>query len=197
MLRSFEPDLGLNAWDQRVDGGRDTFDILRITGSDNLEQSNSLPDQLVVIDRPNEADAAATRQFALTSRRSINDERLDMSRIDQVVEVDTTEIWEVTNDHGMIHSFHIHLIHFAILDIDGEPPPEHLRGWKDTVLIPSRSTVRLIAEFKDYADPEVPYMFHCHILRHEDNGMMGQFVVVEPGTEVPDRIQSDDGHQHD
>jgi FtsP/CotA-like multicopper oxidase with cupredoxin domain len=45
--------------------------------------------------------------------------------------------------------------------------------------------------FDDYADPDTPYMFHCHILQHEDRGMMGQFVVVEPGqeAEVP-------GHAH-
>ena len=41
--------------------------------------------------------------------------------------------------------------------------------------------IRIVGRFDDYADPTTPYMFHCHILRHEDNGMMGQFVVVEPG----------------
>ena len=35
--------------------------------------------------------------------------------------------------------------------------------------------------FEDYADPDTPYMYHCHMLWHEDQGMMGQFVVVEPG----------------
>jgi FtsP/CotA-like multicopper oxidase with cupredoxin domain len=119
-----------------------------------------------------------------------------MDRIDEVVEVDTTEIWEITNASGMVHNFHIHLIHFQVLDIDGEAPPEHMRGWKDTVFIPRGSTVRLIAEFKDYADPDVPYMYHCHILRHEDRGMMGQFVVIEPGTEVPSHIDVDEDHQH-
>ncbi len=46
--------------------------------------------------------------------------------------------------------------------------------------------------FEDYADPDSPYMYHCHLLRHEDAGMMGQFVVVKPG-------QSTDGigHWHD
>jgi FtsP/CotA-like multicopper oxidase with cupredoxin domain len=45
--------------------------------------------------------------------------------------------------------------------------------------------------FTDYADPDTPYMYHCHLLQHEDSGMMGQFVVVEAGQEagVP-------GHDH-
>jgi len=40
-------------------------------------------------------------------------------------------------------------------------------------------------KFEHYADSDSPYMYHCHLLRHEDFGLMGQFVVVEPGTEAP------------
>ena len=45
--------------------------------------------------------------------------------------------------------------------------------------------------FSDYADPDTPYMYHCHLLHHEDSGMMGQFVVVPPGEEA-DTV----GHHH-
>ena len=45
------------------------------------------------------------------------------------------------------------------------------------------SRMRLIMRFTDYADPVWPYMFHCHVLSHEDSGMMGQVLVVEPGTQ--------------
>jgi FtsP/CotA-like multicopper oxidase with cupredoxin domain len=55
-----------------------------------------------------------------------------------------------------------------------------LRGPKDTVFIPPGSTVRFALRFSDYTDPTTPYMYHCHVLAHEDNGMMGQFTVVEP-----------------
>ena len=51
------------------------------------------------------------------------------------------------------------------------------RGFKDTVRVNAGEVVRVIARFEDYADAEIPYMFHCHILEHEDNGMMGQFTV--------------------
>ena len=70
---------------------------------------------------------------------------------------------------------------FQVLDIDGASPPAHLDGWKDTVEIRSGTTTRLIVPFGAHTDAATPYMFHCHILRHEDRGMMGQFVVVEPG----------------
>jgi FtsP/CotA-like multicopper oxidase with cupredoxin domain len=194
MLRSFAPDLGMDSWNERFNGGNDTFEILQITGHEALTQSPALPDTLIEIEPLDPANAMATRQLSLTSSSSIDGESMDMERIDQVVEVDSTEIWEISNDHGMVHSFHIHLVHFLILDIDGEAPPDHFAGWKDTVLIPPGSTVRFIAEFRDYSDPEVPYMYHCHILQHEDRGMMGQFVVVEPGNEVPSRIEVEHSH---
>lgn len=53
---------------------------------------------------------------------------MDLGRVDEVVEAGSTEIWEVTNDHGRLHNFHPHLIHFAVLDIDGSPPPSHWRA---------------------------------------------------------------------
>lgn len=53
---------------------------------------------------------------------------------------------------------------------------------------------RLIMRFTEYTDPSVPYMYHCHLLWHEDEGMMGQFVVVEPGEEAG---SVGSGHEHD
>jgi FtsP/CotA-like multicopper oxidase with cupredoxin domain len=55
------------------------------------------------------------------------------------------------------------------------------------------ATARLLIRFGDYTDPEVPYMFHCHVLSHEDAGMMGQFVVVGPDQE-PGRPPDQAGH---
>jgi FtsP/CotA-like multicopper oxidase with cupredoxin domain len=61
-----------------------------------------------------------------------------------------------------------------------EDRPE-LRGWKDTVYLRLREPVEIVMRFADYADLDTPYLYHCHVLFHEDQGMMGQFVVVEPG----------------
>jgi FtsP/CotA-like multicopper oxidase with cupredoxin domain len=76
-------------------------------------------------------------------------------------------------------------VQFVVLTVDGRRPPWALRGWKDTVYVPPDTTVRVLTRFEDHADPDHPYMFHCHVLQHEDDGMMGQFVVVVPGAPRP------------
>lgn len=73
---------------------------------------------------------------------------------------------------------------FRVLEYAGGPPPERLTGPKDTVYVPPGETVRLVTRFTDYSDPDLPYMFQCHVLQHEDRGMMGQFVVLEPGQDA-------------
>jgi len=78
----------------------------------------------------------------------------------------------------MAHPMHIHDIQFRILSRNGRSPEVNERGLKDTVLVNPRETVRVMTRFEHYADETVPYMYHCHILEHEDQGMMGQFVVV-------------------
>ncbi len=79
------------------------------------------------------------------------------------------------------HNFHIHDTRFQVVDIDGRTPPPELSGWKDTVYTRPGSSYTLAMRFTDYADPTYPYMFHCHLLMHEDRGMMGQFLVLAPG----------------
>ena len=109
----------------------------------------------------------------------INGKTMDMARIDEVVRLGDIEIWEVSNRGGQPHPLHVHLVQFQILDRDGRPPPAAELGWKDTVLVHPGELVRIIMRFERYADPQVPYMYHCHIMEHEDNVMMGQFLVVE------------------
>ena len=109
----------------------------------------------------------------------INGKVMDMERIDEVVTLGDIEIWEIHNN-GAPHPIHIHDIQFLILDRNGVPPEPYESGWKDTVLVNNNETVRVITKFDTYANQEIPYMFHCHILQHEDGGMMGQFIVVDP-----------------
>ena len=87
------------------------------------------------------------------------------------------EIWQIENTSMMSHPFHIHDVQFRILERDGAQPSQGEMGLKDTVVVPPNGRVRLLLSFADYADPDSPYMYHCHILEHEDVGMMGQFVV--------------------
>ena len=126
------------------------------------------------------AQGAGRRQGGrFGSAPPINGKRMDMHRIDEVVRLGDTEIWDVTNQTGQPHPFHVHLVQFQVLDRDGEPPAGAERGWKDTVLVRPGERVRIIMSFTRYADPKTPYMYHCHIMEHEDRGMMGQFLVVE------------------
>jgi blue copper oxidase len=78
----------------------------------------------------------------------------------------------------MAHPFHIHNTQFRILDRNGVAPHPIEAGRKDTVLVFPGETVNILIRFDHYADPDRPYMYHCHILEHEDAGMMGQFTVV-------------------
>jgi suppressor of ftsI len=184
VLRSFEPDLGTNSFDGRFSGADDSFDLLEIRAADDLRPSPEPPERLVSQEPLDESRAGRVRQFELSGQSSINGEEMDMSRIDQAVEVGTTEIWEVENNSGTPHNFHTHDVRFRVLEYAGGEPPPHLQGLKDTVYVPPNETVRFVTAFSDYTDPELPYMFHCHILQHEDRGMMGQFAVLESGQEA-------------
>jgi spore coat protein A len=93
-----------------------------------------------------------------------------------------TEIWEITNATGMLHPFHMHLVMFQVLDrtdmITGLPlplEPWEANVWKDTVAVPERTRVRIIAKFEDHPGR---FSYHCHSLDHEDHGMMRQFQTV-------------------
>jgi FtsP/CotA-like multicopper oxidase with cupredoxin domain len=196
VLRSYPPDLEPGSDTSPQDGGEDSFDVLQLRAAGGLDPSPAVPTELVDVSELDSGEAAQTREFELRSRR-INDEEFDTERIDTVVGKDTTEVWEVENGHGQPHTFHIHDVQFQVLDIDGEDPPPELAGWKDTIPLPPGVPVRLIMSFEDYADPESPYMYHCHLLRHEDQGMMGQFVVVEPGEEAGEPpAHGQVGHDH-
>jgi blue copper oxidase len=189
-LRSFPADLD-NPLSDRFAGGRDTLDVLELRTESDLASSPEVPAVLAPIERLDPGEAATTREFKLSGRQ-INGQKMDMGRIDAVVTKDTTEVWEITKEDGTPHSFHVHDVQFQVLSVGGEAPPAELSGWKDTVLLAPNKTIRIIARFADYADPDVPYMYHCHVLKHEDAGMMGQFVVVEPG-QKPGRP---DTHSH-
>ncbi len=108
---------------------------------------------------------------------SINHQYMEMSVINQRLRLGSTEIWEVVNDAEMAHTFHVHGTSFQILSRNGKAPPATEKGWKDTLLIRRTETVRFIAHYGQPAPDNYPYMYHCHMLEHEDNGMMGQFTV--------------------
>ncbi|MGI5178619.1 multicopper oxidase family protein [Dactylosporangium sp. CA-152071] len=167
----------------RFHGGRDSFDVLQLRAAGDLK-AGTLPERLADIQRLDPKQAAQRRTFTFQGR-DINDDGMDMDRVDAVVVKDTTEVWNVANGHDTPHSFHIHDVQFQVLSVDGAAPPPELGGWKDTLFLQPGRRYSVIAAFANYADPTTAYMFHCHVLRHEDEGMMGQFVVVEREGDKP------------
>jgi len=198
VLRSFEPDLGTNFWENRFTGGDDSFDLLEIRAAAGLTPSPEVPGSLAAGERYIREDATRTRSFELSGQSRINGRKMDMSRIDEIVRPGATEIWKVRNAAGIPHNFHPHGVSFAVLDYAGEEPPAHLSGLKDTVYVPPDETVSLLVRFPDYPDPASPYMFHCHMLMHEDRGMMGQFVLADQGGEDAGErsAHGQPGHNH-
>jgi suppressor of ftsI len=181
-LISRPPDLGHGiGTSDRFGGG--TFDVVQFRAAQQLAPSPEPAADLADVPPPDTSSIATTRRFGITDV-AINGRPMDMSRIDEVVTEGDSEIWEVTNQNPQPHNFHVHDGSFRVLSIDGDPPPAEMAGYKDTVYVAPRSTVRILVRFSDYTDPTWPYMFHCHLLLHEDMGVMGQFVVIRPGDTV-------------
>ncbi|MFI7010270.1 multicopper oxidase family protein [Streptomyces sp. NPDC050145] len=184
VLRGFPLGSGYgDAWQKRFGGGDDSFDVLQLRAASRLRPSPDVPAKLAGTELPDPADAVRSRFFDL-EMGGINGRAMKRDRVDATVTRGTTEVWTVRNDNGMPHNFHVHDVQFRVVEVNGAPPPAALRGRKDTVLIPSGTTVKLALRFDggpEFADPDTPFMYHCHLLYHEDGGMMGQFVVVDKG----------------
>ena len=185
----------LTSVNNRFGGTDDRFDVLELRAEETLASSPQVPARLASAPDLAADDVVETRDLELTGTR-INGAKMEMSRIDQTVTVGTTERWRVHNDSGSPHNFHVHDVQFVIESLDGKPPPAHLAGWKDTVFLPPNRRADLLVRFTDYSDPDTPYMYHCHLLLHEDEGMMGQFVVVKPGEKAGRMEDAEHEHHH-
>src|SRR5215475_6356849 len=179
-LRSYPPDLGAGFLGDRFAGGDDSFDILQLRAARHLTPSPAIPATLVPAPRLTSTDTGITRSFELTGHQ-INGQMMDMSRIDFTATADATETWQVTNHDGEPHSFHVHGVQFQVQSLNDAAPPPDYSGWQDTIFLKPGSTARIIVPLPRYANPRHPYMYHCHLLFHEDQGMMGQFLITRPG----------------
>lgn len=172
-------------------GGRETF--MRFEPAPDLSsQVTRRPRQLAVLDQPDPSIAATRRRFTLdgmmgmgmggrgrgtgmSHMMGINGRSYAMDRIDFTARLGTSEIWEVFAP-DMAHPFHVHGARFRVLSNDGRKPLATQSGWKDVVRVVDRA--ELLVYFENPAPVKMPLMYHCHILEHEDNGMMGQFAVA-------------------
>jgi blue copper oxidase len=173
------------------------FNLIRFDiGSADPNGVFAIPSTLTTITPIPAASANKTRSFtfmpevmgptgSLIGPFVINMMPFDMMMINDTVILGDTEIWQLTNQTRISHPFHIHDVSFQVLDINGAPPAPENAGWKDVVLVPPMGgVVRFITKFEDFADPVFPYMYHCHMLTHEDGGMMGQFLVIDTTTSI-------------
>lgn len=172
--------------------------LLSFTPSGSAPASSPLPSRLAHRRSPDASRAARRRRFSLdmsmagmmggmggmgAAGRSgaddhgaftINGRPFDMHRVDERVRLGDTEIWEVSGQM-MAHPFHVHGVQFEVLSRGGRAPSVRDQGLRDTVLV--QEPLELLVRF-DQPSAGAPFMYHCHILEHEDNGMMGQFTVT-------------------
>ena len=112
--------------------------------------------------------------------------------VTETVELGTTETWRFINTTDDAHPMHLHLVQFQILERQGydvvalqqgrvdlvgrvRPAQTNEAGWKDTAIVNPREVLTILVKFEGFTGR---YVFHCHMLEHEDNDMMRPYVVV-------------------
>jgi spore coat protein A len=133
-----------------------------------------------------------TNMVAEPMKMLLNGAHWDMPVTEKPV-LDSVEIWSFINATDDTHPIHLHLVRFQILDrrrFDAfdyqstgkvrytgpvEPPSPSEAGWKDTVRADSKMVTRIIVKFEGYLGR---YVWHCHVLEHEDNEMMRPYEIV-------------------
>ncbi|MFF1895247.1 multicopper oxidase family protein [Streptomyces sp. NPDC058206] len=104
----------------------------------------------------------------------INGKQFDPNRVDIRSKLNTVEEWTVRNDSNEEHSFHVHVDDFQLMSINGRP--HHGHGLQDTASVPAKGRLVIRIHFTNYTGKTV---FHCHILNHEDAGMMAVLEIVK------------------
>jgi spore coat protein A len=166
------------------------FRVKELAGPD----TSSLPASLVPVTRYDAADAVLTRRLRLTRTfDSLGRELmlLDGKRwddvISEVVHLGQPEIWEIRNVTSVDHPIHLHMEAFQLIGRlsatnQNIPLQDWELGWEDTVSIPSGQTARFMVKYDKFAGT---FVWHCHLLEHEDHEMMRPFrIVPEPGGAV-------------
>ena len=166
------------------------FDIMQKM-EDTVKIYTALPQRAEINNRllaDNADNLGNERQFDMTMAMNgmggmmtfvINGKSFDPKRVDEYVSANSTEIWNITNNSPMAHPFHAHAIQWQILSRNGIPATGTDLGWKDTFLVRANESIKIIGKFEPVNQGD--YMYHCHILEHEDAGMMGYFRVGNSG----------------
>lgn len=118
-----------------------------------------------------------TGELDIHNANTINGQVFSMTHPAFNAPMNKQEIWVISGRGDMmLHPFHVHGTRFRILKENGKGVEPHRQGWKDIVRVEGQVS-EVLVEFKHPATPQHPYMAHCHLLEHEDTGMMMGFTV--------------------
>ena len=163
-----------------------TFNVLHINvGATTTNPITAIPSTLANNTYFTTADAKVSRTVTISGGQPVGNPFVfdssvfNINTINKTVNIDTTEKWTIVNSPNAVfgHSFHIHDVQFKIVSRSTGSVGTYESGWKDTFFISKGESVSFVCRFKDYADATHPFMYHCHFSQHEDDGMMGQFIV--------------------
>jgi bilirubin oxidase len=160
-----------------------TFDVLRVVvKARTADAITAVPTALVHNTYWTEADVTNSRTLNITDMGPGTPFTFDgvgysESVINHTVALNAVEKWTITNGATFNHAFHIHDVQFKIISRSSGAVADTEQGWKDTVSLLRNESVSFIAKFDDFASATDPYMYHCHMANHEDEGLMGQFLV--------------------
>lgn len=161
----------------------DDVPIVHFRIGDYQPDNTVIPDHLVDIPNPEPTPNLPIKKVVMSGMDEevmLDGKKFDMQRIDAKQKVGDVAIWDITNTNdmtgGMVHPFHMHGCQFLVLSRNGHEPYPNEHGFKDTVGVNPGETVRIKVWFNL---PGV-YMYHCHIIEHEDGGMMAQIEAFDP-----------------
>ena len=189
MALNAEVFLQSNAFSGVSSQGSQSFKIMKFLVNKSETETFKMPNSFNTIQALNASSATKIRTFdigiamegghgsmAMKGMHTINGKVFSMNRIDESVTLNSTEIWEFDNTNGdEPHPMHLHGVFFQVMSRTGERGSiqSHEKGWKDTVLVMPGEKVRIIAKFEKVGT----FVFHCHNLEHEDDGMMLNYEV--------------------
>ena len=183
----------------------DAFQMMQFrVGRGQVSDESALPATLRPVPKIAEADAVTTRTMRIVEHTTkggetmmmlLNGAHWDMP-VTEIAKLNSVEIWSIINPTDDSHPIHLHMVRMQILDrrpydADGQRmtgafkftgpavgPEPYEAGWKDTIRAHGSMVTRFIVRFEGYVGR---YVWHCHLLEHEDNEMMRPYDVVAEG----------------
>jgi blue copper oxidase len=152
--------------------------LLKSAGLMKMNRSNKTDPEVVKAVNKVITDSPALPLEQQLSANTINGKSFEMGVVPFGTSLNTEERWIISEGSDrMLHPVHIHGCQFRILSSDGKAPPAHMAGWKDIAPVQKGGACEIRIRFEHPATKEYPFMAHCHILEHEDSGMMTNFTV--------------------